>query len=120
MLSSHYSSILDISDIAQIDGNVTTTTDENVNLGLSLKQARPNRFRKNRASVACHLPSVTICNMRSLFPKINNFKNDLIEREVDVSLLSEIWEKEEDKSHKLKIETMLEMEGLQYFSTPRP
>ena len=63
---------------------------------------------------------VSVCNLRSLFPKIGNFKNDLFERQVDVSLCSEVWEKAESKKHKDEIEKMLEMDGLKYFSTTRP
>ena len=61
-----------------------------------------------------------MCNMRSLFPKLENFKTDFFERQVDVSLCCEVWKKSENKIHKAKIEEMLEMEGLKYFSTTRP
>ena len=114
------SSRFEHSNIDQLDGNATVSTVVDESLGLSLTQSKPNKFRKNRASVATHLPVVTVCNMRSLFPKINNFKIDLIERQVDVSLCCEIWEKAEDKKHRYEIEKMLEIDGLKYFSTPRP
>ena len=58
--------------------------------------------------------------MRSLFPKLENFKTYFFERQVNVSLCSEVWEKSENKIHKAKIEEILEMEGLKYFSTTRP
>ena len=54
-------------------------------------------YKVKNASVAHHLPVVTVCNMRSFFPKVNNFKNDCFERQVDVSLLCEVWQKTEDK-----------------------
>ena len=47
-------------------------------------------------------------------------KTDILERKIDVAFLCEIWEKKEKKSHQLQIETLLETEGLKYFSTPRP
>ena len=72
------------------------------------------------ASVAHHLPVVTVNNLRSLFPKVGNFKTDMLERQVDASLCCEIWEKAENKKHKNYIEEMLELDGLKYFSTPRP
>ena len=78
------------------------------------------KYKQINASVAHHLPVVTVCNMRSLFPKIDNFKTDFFERQVDVSLCCEVWEKAENKKHKGEIETMLEMDGLKYFSTTRP
>ena len=37
-----------------------------------------------------------------------------------LSLLSEVWEKKGKKKHKTEVERMLEFEGLQYISTPRP
>ena len=58
--------------------------------------------------------------MRSLFPKINNVKNDILERGISLAFFSEIWEKSENKNHKFEIENMLESEGLKYISTARP
>ena len=58
--------------------------------------------------------------MRSLFPKLNGYKNDLIQREIGLSLLSEVWEKKGKRKHKVEIEKMLQIEGLKYISTPRP
>merc|ERR1712129_280106 len=69
---------------------------------------------------AHHLPVVTVSNMRSLFPKDWNHTTDMLERQVDVSLCCEIWEKAENRKHKDNIEQMLELHGLKYFSTPRP
>ena len=59
-------------------------------------------------------------NVRSLFPKVGNFKIDMLERGISVSFISEIWEKSEDKEHIKHIETMLELDGLKYISTSRP
>ena len=36
----------------------------------------------------------------------------ILERRITVGFFSETWKKSENKSHKLKIETMMEMEGL--------
>ena len=58
--------------------------------------------------------------MRSLIPKIENFSLDMKEREVDIAFLTEVWEKLENKKHQSKLVEMLEMEGVQYISTPRP
>ena len=104
---------LDISNIIQLDGNVSINTE-------SESAPPPNSHRLKNALVAHHLPVITVCNMRSLFPKFKNFKTDFLERQVDASLLCEVWEKSESKKHKDEIEEMLEMEGLKYFSTTRP
>ena len=53
-------------------------------------------------------------------PKINNFKNDLLERDISVALISEIWEKKGNKNHRFEIEKMLQKDGLKYISTLRP
>ena len=59
-------------------------------------------------------------NLRSLKPRIQSLKNDILERSVDVSFLQEIWEKIDDINIQQEFEKMLELEGLQYFSNPRP
>ena len=58
--------------------------------------------------------------MRSVFPKISNLKDDILERNIDCAFLVEIWEKKENKLHQYEIEKMLEMNGLKYISTARP
>ena len=58
--------------------------------------------------------------MRSLIPKINNFAIDMEERESDISFLTEVWEKLENRKHQFKLEELLEIKGIQYISTPRP
>ena len=108
------------SDIDQLDGNVSVFS-HNEGISNSNDHARPgNSHRIRNASVAHHLPVVTVCNLRSLFPKIQNFKNDFFEHQVDVSLCCEVWEKAEDRKHKAELVTMFELQGLKYFSTPRP
>ena len=69
---------------------------------------------------ALTLPRVCNFNMRALFPKIKNFSDDMIERESDISFLTEVWEKKENKKHQLKLEELFEMKGIKYISTPRP
>ena len=101
-----------ISDIDQLNGNTSEHTGNDVSGNLSEGHSvKPiNSYRVNNASVAHHLPVVTVCNMRSLFPKIQNFKTDFLERQVDFSLCCEVWEKSESKKHKADIEQMLELE----------
>ena len=84
----------DLSDIDQLDGNT------------SLNSRPKNRRLIQNASVAHHLPVVSVCNMRSLFPKVSNFKIDFFERSVDFSLCCEVWEKAESKYHMSEIEKM--------------
>ena len=114
-----------ISDIQQLDGNNSIISDNSNNIRC-MPRGGPghiepvNRHRLKNAMIANHLPVITVCNMRSFFPKIKNFKEDFLNHAVDVSLLCEVWEKKESKRHKAELEEMLEMEGLKYFSTTRP
>jgi hypothetical protein len=109
------------SDIGQLDGNTSHISD-NVQLRQSrheksLKQPKP---KNDRTCTALNLPTVASYNLRSLFPKVGNFKTDMIERKVDCAFVSEVWEQSEDKGHLAEIEKMLQMDGLQYISTSRP
>ena len=109
------------SNIGQFDGNVSIESSEGTKTKTNDRSALPStKYKQKNASVAHHLPVVSVCNLRSLFPKIDNFKNDMFERQVDVSLCSEVWQKAENKRHKHEIEKMLELDGLKYFSTIRP
>ena len=111
-----------ISDIGQLDGNISIDLDSDQDqASYSYKShKKQNKHRVKNASIAHHLPVVTVYNMRSFFPKLESYKTDFFEHQVDASLLSEVWHKTEDKKHKFEIEKMMEMEGLKYFSTNRP
>ena len=120
-----------MSHIDQLDGNASLNssivsnlhfvdTDMNKKKPKNDRAPMKNQHRLKNASVANHLPIVSVCNARSLFPKISNFKTDFFERSVDFSLCCEVWQKSESRFHKDEIEKMLELDGLKYFSTPRP
>ena len=86
---------------------------------LQSKLNRQTIRRDNRLSLGVPLPTISVSNMRSFFPKLKKFKNDMKEREISLSILSEIWQKSECKKQQAEIEKMLQMEGLKYISTPR-
>ena len=44
----------------------------------------------------------------------------MLERDVSISFLCEVWKKSENRKHQYKIEEMLELHGISYISTPRP
>ena len=75
--------------------------------------------RDNKLSVCQSLPVVSVSNCRSLIPKVNNFVQDILEREIGVAIISEIWQKTKSKRHSFEIEKMLKIHGLKYISTPR-
>ena len=97
-----------LSDIGQLDGNQSVFND-------SVQPVKPDKI-----SAALSLPTVATYNCRSLFPKIDSLKTDLLERQIDVSFLTEIWEQNHNNDHKYEIETMLEISELQYISSARP
>ena len=99
-----------ISDIGQLDGNNSVCSDK----------LQPSNDKPDKISAALNLPIVATYNCRSLFPKIRSLKKDLLERNIDVGFLTEIWEQTKNSDHKYEIEKMLELNGLQYISTARP
>ena len=76
--------------------------------------------RNNNLVQALSVPRMTLYNVRSAWAKWDNIAEDMQMRETDVMFLTEVWEKSENKKHKKAIETMLELKGLKYISTPRP
>ena len=76
--------------------------------------------RDNKCIQALNLPIVMSYNMRSIWGKLKSFSIDVKERGGEVIFLSEIWGKSESKKHKKRLEELLEMENIQYISTPRP
>ena len=79
-----------------------------------------HRIKRNKKLEEClTLPKVAVSNVRSLLPKINSYKTDILEREIGLSLLTEIWEVQGKKKHMSEVTKMLEKEGLKYISTPR-
>ena len=76
--------------------------------------------RENKCVQALSLPIVLSYNMRSVWGKIRSLATDVKERSGEVIFLCEVWEKSENRKHKQKIEEMLEMENIEYISTPRP
>ena len=81
---------------------------------MPLKNKRSDKF-----STALYLPTVATYNLRSLMPKARNLTTDILERSVELALLTEIWENSSNLEHKMEIEKMLELDGLKYISTPR-
>ena len=76
--------------------------------------------RENKCVQALTIPTTLVYNMRSIWSKLNNFSEDMIERSANICFLSEVWEKSENKKHQAKIEEISEMKGISYISTPRP
>ena len=52
-------------------------------------------------------------------PKVNSLVEKINNHDISLALLTEVWQKAENKKHIFKIEKMLHMEGLKYISTPR-
>ena len=65
------------------------------------------------------LPIISVSNVRSLIPKVGNVKNDILERDISLSIFSEVWEKTNCKKQQFEFEKMFQIDGLKYISTPR-
>ena len=79
----------------------------------------PKHIKMNKTEIALNLPTIACYNARSIFPKIESLKTDMQEKSISLSLISEIWEQQENKKHAYEIEKMLELSGFKYISTPR-
>ena len=76
--------------------------------------------RDNKLIEALSLPIFSVYNMRSIWSKLSSLGEDMVERDCDFSILSEVWEKKENIKHQARIEELLEMKDTKYFSTARP
>ena len=75
--------------------------------------------RDNRLMMTESLPILSVSNLRSLWPKLNSFKEDMKMRDISCAMLSEVWEKANCKKQQFELEKMLNMDGMKYISTPR-
>ena len=113
-----YSDKLNVSNIAQFDGNESILSESLLNTNQCPVQN--NGKKQDKISAALSLPTVATYNLRSFFPKAGNLTTDMLERSIDLGFLVEIWENSTKAVHRLEIERMLEMSGLEYISTARP
>ena len=89
---------------------------------IDIMESKSNRKtikRDNKLLLGDILPTIAVSNVRSLIPKIENVKNDILERGISLLLLSEVWEKASCKKQQFEIDKMCQMDGLKYISTPR-
>ena len=106
--------------MAQLDGNISICSSPTHSNDKNKGSHKNHKIKSNTVTRAQNLPVVASYNLRSLIPKIESLKNDIIERSVGLAFLQEIWEQSENKSHQFEIEKLLEINGLQYLSNPRP
>ena len=108
-----------------MDGNISISTSESESETSSTLDSLdetffgPNNVHTDQTG---SIPKIATYNLRSLYPKINHLKTDILERSIDVSFLQEIWEpqRNDDSDFDFEIEKLFEVEGLQYISSPRP
>ena len=86
----------------------------------SLPSTRHTVRRDSRFERCGMLPTVSVPNARSIFPKINRFLEDMKMRSISVSLISETWHKESKKKHVHEVQRILNMEGIKFVSAARP
>ena len=73
-----------LTNINQLDGNASVSSSDNLNI--STRQQRLKNKKIDKITAALNLPTVASYNLRSLMPKIQSLKNDILERSVDLSL----------------------------------
>ena len=74
----------------------------------------------NRVAMSAEMPTIASTNTRSILPKIRNFTEDMIQRNITACFVSEIWQKENNVKFQKEVERMFELNGLQFISCPRP
>ena len=84
-----------------------------------LPAARKTVRRDNRLITGAALPSLSVPNCRSIFPKLYNILEDMKLRSITCILASETWQKESSKKFQKEVQRMVEMEGLEMISNPR-
>ena len=80
--------------IDQLDGNLSISESDRSN----------TPTLSNILETVSDLLTVATYNFRSLFPKIENAKNDILNRGISVAFCCEIWEKSGNKRQAEKIE----------------
>ena len=55
--------------------------------------------RDNKLIEALSLPIFSVYNMRSIWSKLSSLAEDMDERDADLAILSEVWEKKENVKH---------------------
>ena len=116
-------SILDVTHCSAVNsipvflGNRPPTNNQNAYLRKPscIKTLR----RSNKTLQSISLPLISVYNMRSLLPKLDSFTQDFEDRATGLSILTEIWEKADNKKHQKKLQELFEMKGILYISTPR-
>ena len=109
----------DKANIPQFDGNISIESESSFYNHVPPPRQPPPVRSQDKITTALQLPKVAAYNLRSLFPKAGNLSTDILERSIDVSFCSEIWEQVDNKVHQFEIEKLLELKGLKYLSTPR-
>ena len=75
----------------------------------------------DRVAISVELPTIAATNARSIAPKLRNFLEEILARQITVCMVSEIWEKQtRSKKFQHEVEQALELSGLMYISCPRP
>ena len=125
------------SDIGQLDGNTSINSEDvtrpdasQIPVQLGHRPAVPRQYprtpvrrtvvRSNKLVDALSAPRISLYNVRSAWSKWDSIAEDIEMRETDLCFLTEVWEKAENRKHQGLVESMLEMRGIKYVSTPRP
>ena len=76
-------------------------------------------WRTKPINQAKSLPKITLYNMRSIWSKLKNKANDMKERSASISIINELWMKEEDKEQEDALKEIHEMDNVKAIVNPR-
>ena len=122
--------------------NLTTSTNVNVDMTITndlrsipilVGNRPPNKFncsqrilnnnvtirRDNKVVKALSLPTVWSANHRSIWPRLANTIDELIELEAHVAFHCEHWQNSDNKNKQYQLKKAYELKGVSYISTPR-
>ena len=74
----------------------------------------------DRVAASAELPTIAVTNFRSLGPRLQHVKDDILLRQIDVLIGSETWQKDSNRKLKDDIEELLQIYGIDHISCPRP
>ena len=73
----------------------------------NLPIVRQTLKRNNKFEKCGLLPTLSVPNVRSFFPKAHSFVQDMRMRSISLAIISETWERETKKSHMKEVERLL-------------
>ena len=115
--------------------NLSTTNVENLSTSFNISTVIGNRPENNKrverpsstrvlvnrdkkSIKASSLPNIWSANHRSLWPRLNNTVDELLELDAHIGFHCEIWENKANDNQQYQLEKAYELKGVKFISTP--